>query len=274
MKAVEILSAGISAAYNVDIAKKYGINEAIVLNKLVFLHQLNKRADGFTWYTTKDWEEHTALSYYQVRKALEHLADEGIIEIKNTYIQGTTTKAKHHRFILETSQSGTEVSSLPIGSLETPQSGTEVSSLPIGSLETPQSGTEVSSLPIYNNANSIEHSNKVKSNSAELDRFHDFVCNLFEKDKTRFKLTTLRKQKLKLRLKELGEKRLRQAFINIANSAFHRGDNARGWKVDDDPYWVTSSAEKAEKWANMTNTQKDFGDRQVSIAELRERGLI
>ena len=257
MKAVEILSAGISAAYNVDIAKKYGINEAIVLNKLVFLHQLNKRADGFTWYTTKDWEEHTALSYYQVRKALEHLADEGIIEIKNTYIQGTTTKAKHHRFILETSQSGTEVSSLPIGSLETPQSG-----------------TEVSSLPIYNNANSIEHSNKVKSNSAELDRFHDFVCNLFEKDKTRFKLTTLRKQKLKLRLKELGEKRLRQAFINIANSAFHRGDNARGWKVDDDPYWVTSSAEKAEKWANMTNTQKDFGDRQVSIAELRERGLI
>ena len=257
MKAVEILNAGVSAAYSVDIAKRYGINEAIVLNKLVFLHQFNKRADGFTWYTIKDWEEHTALSYYQVRKALEHLANEGIIEIKNTYIQGTTTKAKHHRFILETSQSGTEVSSLPMGSLETSQSG-----------------TEVSSLPIYNNANSIEHSNKVKSNSAELDRFHDFVCNLFEKDKTRFKLTPLRKQKLRLRLKELGEGRLRQAFTNIANSAFHRGDNARGWKVDDDPYWVTSSAEKAEKWANMTNTQKDFGDRQVSIAELRERGLI
>ena len=257
MKAVEILSAGVSAAYNVDIAKKYGINEAIVLNKLVFLHQFNKRADGFTWYTTKDWEEHTALSYYQVRKALEHLADEGIIEIKNTYIQGTTTKAKHHRFILETSQSGTEVSSLPIGSLETSQSG-----------------TEVSSLPIYNNANSIEHSNKVKSNSAELDRFHDFVCNLFEKDKNRFKLTPMRKQKLKLRLKELGDERLRKAFSNIASSPFHRGDNDRGWKVDDDPYWVTSSAEKAEKWANMTTTQKDFGDRQVSIAELRERGLI
>ena len=257
MKAVDILNAGVSAAYNVDIAKKYGINEAIVLNKLVFLHQFNKRADGFTWYTTKDWEEHTALSYYQVRKALEHLADEGIIEIKNTYIQGTTTKAKHHKFILETSQSGSEETSTPIGSLETSQSG-----------------SEETSTPIYNNANSIENNKRVKSNSAELDHFHDFVCNLFEKDKTRFKLTTLRKQKLKLRLKELGKERLRQAFTNIANSAFHRGDNARGWKVDDDPYWTISSAEKAEKWANMTTTQKDFGDRQVSIAELRERGLI
>ena len=141
MDVAKILNAGVSAAYNVDIAKRYGINEAIVLNKLVFLHQFNKRDDGFTWYTTKDWEEHTALSYYQVRKALEHLADEGIIEIKNTYIQGTTIKAKHHKFILETSQSGSEQTSVPIGSLETSQSG-----------------SEQTSVPIYNNANSIEHS--------------------------------------------------------------------------------------------------------------------
>ena len=141
MEVSKILNAGVSAAYNVDIAKRYGINEAIVLNKLVFLHQFNKRDDGFTWYTTKDWEEHTALSYYQVRKALEHLADEGIIEIKNTYIQGTTIKAKHHKFILETSQSGSEETSVPIGSLETSQSG-----------------SEETSVPINNNANSIEHS--------------------------------------------------------------------------------------------------------------------
>ena len=158
MEVAKILNAGVSAAYNVDIAKQYGINEAIVLNKLVFLHQFNKRDDGFTWYTTKDWEEHTALSYYQVRKALEHLADEGIIEIKNTYIQGTTIKAKHHKFILETSQSGSEETSVPIGSLETSQSGSEETSVPIGSLETSQSGSEETSVPIGNNANSIEHS--------------------------------------------------------------------------------------------------------------------
>ena len=259
MEVAKILNAGVSAAYNVDIAKQYGINEAIVLNKLVFLHQFNKRDDGFTWYTTKDWEEHTALSYYQVRKALEHLADEGIIEIKNTYIQGTTIKAKHHRFILETSQSGSEETSVPIGSLETSQSG-----------------SEETSVPIYNNANSIENNKRVKSNSAELDRFHNFVCELFGKDKARFKLTPMRKQKLKLRLKELGDERLRQAFQNIAASAFHRGDNDRGWKIDDDPYWLVSNAEKAEKWSNKTSdsANTNFDNRQVSLAELRERGLL
>lgn len=114
------------------------------------------------------------------------------------------------------------------------------------------------------------------SNSAELDRFHDFVCELFGKDKARFKLTPMRKQKLKLRLKELGDERLRQAFQNIAASAFHRGDNDRGWKIDDDPYWLVSNAEKAEKWSNKTSdsANTNFDNRQVSLAELRERGLL
>lgn len=112
------------------------------------------------------------------------------------------------------------------------------------------------------------------SNSAELDRFHEFVCELFGKDKNRFKLTPMRKQKLKLRLKELGDERLRQAFQTIAASAFHRGDNDRGWKIDDDPYWLLSSAEKAEKWSNKTSDDTNFDNRQVSVAELRERGLL
>ncbi len=111
MNVNDVLKAGVSAGYNVDIAREFGINEAIVLNKLVYLHQMAKRSDGFTWYTAKDWEKHTALSYYQVNKALQHLVDKGIVEVKNTYIQSTTTKAKHYRFILETSKSGSEETS-------------------------------------------------------------------------------------------------------------------------------------------------------------------
>ena len=119
MNVNDVLKAGVSAGYNVDIAREFGINEAIVLNKLVYLHQMAKRSDGFTWYTAKDWEKHTALSYYQVNKALQHLVDKGIVEVKNTYIQSTTTKAKHYRFILETSKSEIEETSVPIGFLET-----------------------------------------------------------------------------------------------------------------------------------------------------------
>ena len=111
MNVNDVLKAGVSAGYNVDIAREFGINEAIVLNKLVYLHQMAKRSDGFTWYTAKDWEKHTALSYYQVNKALQHLVDKGIVEVKNTYIQSTTTKAKHYRFILETSKSEIEETS-------------------------------------------------------------------------------------------------------------------------------------------------------------------
>lgn len=122
MNVNDVLKAGVSAGYNVDIAREFGINEAIVLNKLVYLHQMAKRSDGFTWYTAKDWEKHTALSYYQVNKALQHLVDKGIVEVKNTYIQSTTTKAKHYRLILETSKSEIEETSVPIGFLETSKS--------------------------------------------------------------------------------------------------------------------------------------------------------
>lgn len=90
------------------------------------------------------------------------------------------------------------------------------------------------------------------SSSTELDRFHSWICELFGKNPNRFKLTQKRRQHLKLRLKpsELGGDRLKQAYEAISVSPWHRGDNDRGWKIDDDPYWLISSAEKAEKWAN------------------------
>lgn len=112
----EIISKGIQAGYNVELAKKYGVIVAIVLNRLVFLHKNTPREDKFTWQTAKDWEEHTGLSDYQVKSALDKLASLGIIELKNTYIIGTQIKCRHQRFILksdfqETSKSGIEETS-------------------------------------------------------------------------------------------------------------------------------------------------------------------
>lgn len=101
MNSEEIINKGIQAGYNVELAKKYGIVVAIVLNRLVFLHKNTSREDGFTWQTAKDWEEHTGLSDYQVKKALDKLAELKIIELKNTYIIGTQIKCRHQRFILK-----------------------------------------------------------------------------------------------------------------------------------------------------------------------------
>ena len=144
MNVNDILKSGVSAGYNVDIAREFGINEAIVLNKLVYLHQIAKRGDGFTWYTAKDWKEHTGLSYYQVNKALQHLVNAGIVEVKNTYIQGTTTKAKHHRFaVQETSKSGIQETSKS-GIQETSKSGIQETSKS-GIQETSKSGIQETS---------------------------------------------------------------------------------------------------------------------------------
>lgn len=88
------------------------------------------------------------------------------------------------------------------------------------------------------------------SNCNQFDRFHVWVCELFEKDPVRFKLSKQRREKLRLRLKELGEERLKTAFTAISKSEFHRGNNDRGWKIDTDPYWLVANYERAEKWSN------------------------
>ena len=166
MNVNDILKSGVSAGYNVDIACEFGINEAIVLNKLVYLHQIAKRGDGFTWYTAKDWKEHTGLSYYQVNKALQHLVNAGIVEVKNTYIQGTTTKAKHHRFaVQETSKSGIQ---------ETSKSGIQ---------ETSKSGIQETSKSVNNNA--INNAKNIISNS-EVDK--KLLDLLNEKTKRNFRI--------------------------------------------------------------------------------------
>ena len=158
MNVNDILKSGVSAGYNVDIAREFGINEAIVLNKLVYLHQIAKRGDGFTWYTAKDWKEHTGLSYYQVNKALQHLVNAGIVEVKNTYIQGTTTKAKHHRFaVQETSKSGIQ--------------------------ETSKSGIQETSKSVNNNA--INNAKNIVGNSEVSKKLLDL---LNEKTKRNFRI--------------------------------------------------------------------------------------
>lgn len=198
MNVNDVLKAGVSAGYNVDIAREFGINEAIVLNKLVYLHQMAKRSDGFTWYTAKDWEKHTALSYYQVNKALQHLVDKGIVEVKNTYIQSTTTKAKHYRFILETSKSEIEETSVPIGSLETSKSEVEETSKSV-------------------NNNAINNANNIVSNS-EVDK--KLLDLLNQKTKRNFRMLP---RGYKETLKQFSLKEIEEALDVLVEDDWHKG---------------------------------------------------
>lgn len=97
----------ISASYDVGIAKKYGINCAVLLNKLMYLSKYTSREDGYCWRTAKELEDELGLSRHQQDLAIKKLEENNIIETKNTYIQGTHTKCKHFKIIkLDFQESG------------------------------------------------------------------------------------------------------------------------------------------------------------------------
>jgi len=121
----------------------------------------------------------------------------------------------------------------------------------------PSSGDDTPLHTEMNIDNNIENKQNttIQSSSKELDVAHLWICTLFSKNTNKYKLTPKRKQKLRLRLKELGNQGIKDAYNNIFMSNFHRGDNDRGWKIDDDPYWLLENAERAEKWANKETVE-------------------
>lgn len=143
----EIMARGISTGYNLDDAAEYGINCAIILNRLRFLHRHTRREDGFTWQTSEDWNNYTGLSKFQTKEAITKLANLGIIEVKNTYIIGTQVKCRHQRFI----KNG---------------GGTEQSE----SKETEQSESKETAEPVYNKEQSKEHKTFFKQPKIKIDK--------------------------------------------------------------------------------------------------------
>ena len=256
--ASQIVSMGVSAGYNVDLALEIGVVEAIVLNKLVYLHKETTREDGFTWYTAKDWRNHTGLTDRQVKRALNHLVELGYIEMKNTYIKGTQVKCRHYRLLVNNETSKSDFDKMS-------ESETDKMS---------ESETDKMSESLTNNIeHNIERSNI--RNSDELLALHLFICDLFHKNPDRIALTDKRKRHLRARIKQLGSaERLRQAYIAISKSPFHMGENKSGWRADRDVYWLAEHPEKAEEWANRAEDKTpDFNDENISLQDLREMGL-
>lgn len=89
----------LSASYDVDLAKRVGVNAAALFNKLSYLSRCTTRPDGFCWRTSGELEDELGLSIKQQRIAIKKLEDAGIIETKNTYIINTKKKCKHFRIL-------------------------------------------------------------------------------------------------------------------------------------------------------------------------------
>lgn len=152
----------LSASYDVGIAKQYGINCAVLLNKLIYLSKYTSREDGFCWKTAKELEDELGLSRNQQDLAIKKLEEVGILETKNTYIQGTQIKCKHFKIIKSEMNESNKCDLLESSKSEM--------------LETSKSEMLESSNSLYNNKTIIIKHNNIYFNNKELnDLFLEFL---------------------------------------------------------------------------------------------------
>lgn len=83
--------------YRVAVAKKYGVNVAIIYDKVMFWGTKGERKDGWVYKTYAEMENETALSAKMVGLAYEKLVALGVIETKVMKV-GDTPK-KHFRLV-------------------------------------------------------------------------------------------------------------------------------------------------------------------------------
>lgn len=93
------MSEHLSASYDVDIAREYGLPAAALYNKLVYLSRYTSREDGFCWRTAQELENELGITKKQQMTATAKLEEAGLIETKTTYIVGTMTRCKHFRVL-------------------------------------------------------------------------------------------------------------------------------------------------------------------------------
>lgn len=257
----------ITAGFNADVARVYGIVEALLLDTISFYSRGTRRNDGFCWFTTDEFYLKTAVKKDAMARAIKHLVNEGVIEVKNTYIVGTQTKCRHFRIIGEIKSERYELRKSE--ARETP--------LP-DCRETLQSEARETRQSVNNSNRTLTELHKttsLSSSASELRQLHLFICDLFGKNPDKIALTDKRKRHLRARIKQLGSaERLKQAYIAISKSPFHMGENKSGWRADRDVYWLAEHPEKAEEWANRAEDKTpDFNDENISLQDLREMGL-
>lgn len=68
--------------YRLAVAKKYGVNVAIIYDKVIFWGRRGHRNDGWVFKSYAEMEDETALSTHQIGLAYKKLRDLGVIETK------------------------------------------------------------------------------------------------------------------------------------------------------------------------------------------------
>lgn len=93
----------------------------------------------------------------------------------------------------------------------------------------------------------IKNKEIIPNGIVETLRVYDHFIERFNKNPNTYKLTDKRKLKIRSRLKDAGIDMLIKAIDTVADSAWHMGDNDRGWTADLD--YIIRSYEQVERFA-------------------------
>ena len=252
-------------SFDIDIAKKYGILEAILLNNIQFWIEKNKANevnyfDGeyWTFNSTKAYTElFPYVSQRQIQYALKHLRDEGILQVGNynklaydrTLWYAFTDKGK---FILQNCK--IDYSEKSNGSCD-----------------------DVQPIPDINEDNKTSHINtngKQAIDYQKIANMYNDICISFSKIS---KLSDARKKSIKARLNTYNYDDFKTLFTKAEASDFLKGKNSRDWQANFD--WLIKDNNMAKvldgnydnKGSVKTQTQTSNSEaEQKQNAELLE----
>lgn len=233
-----------AVAYNVGLARQYGLPVAILVTNVRYFTKLNEAdGKGIYYHSMKAIGDATALSYKQVRIAAKKAQEVGLIDFKQGYKPGTLEKTTYWYVLGDTSE--------------------------VDKRDTSEHEKRDTSLYYINNKDinniEIKRNGKKTNSNPELEKVYQHYLERFGTTANRYKLTDKRKTKLRARLADCGAEMICEAIDHAKEDYWYSGDNQRGWKADLD--FIIRSYENVEKLANLQPRQRQLTWQERKDAE-------
>ena len=239
-------------SFDIDIAKEYGILEAILLNNMQFWIERNKANetnyyDGYYW-TFNSTKAYTELFPYvtqrQIQNALKHLRDEGILQVGN-YNKLTYDRTLWYAFtekgkciMQKCKMDYAEMSNALCKNVQ-----------PIPDINTD------------NKTSYINTDNKQGIDYSKIVNMYNDICISFPKIT---KLSESRKKSIKARLNTYSYDDFQTLFSKAEASDFLKGKNSRDWQANFD--WLIKDSNMA-KTLDGNYDNKTAQKQQVEVKE-------
>ena len=248
---------------NKDLIKAIGLEEAILLGELASEYDYWKKQEllenGYFYSTIENIEEHTTLSEYKQRKALNSLKDQGLIDIKIKGLPAKRFIKINKELVLEKLKINTlknlRTSSEKIKELvpEKLKGNKNINNKNINNKNIEKEYIDNTKMSLTSDEMSLE-TDKISSDDSlaiasptptenKKEVFNNFL-NIYNEECTNLpkclKITEKRKVAINKCLKEkIDEEVFREICIKANQSNFLIGENDRNWKADFD--FVTRS---------------------------------